>query len=236
MSPMPKAFETWTVLSHGPTVKHTANLWSVQGSMPNPRIRRVMAVARRTDGRLVIHNGIALEEAAMRELETLGEPAFLLVPNGFHRQDAKIWKVRYPKITVLCPEAATKRVADVVRPDGSYLDYPADERVAITHLEGVKRREGVMIVRDEGTSLVFNDMLANLPKTGGPIGFIMGPTGRTSLPRVMRWLFVSDKRALSADLEAKNAPDLQRLIVSHGDVVESGAAEALRAVGAELRA
>src|SRR6185295_6754886 len=95
-------FETWTVLPHKPLRKHTPYFWSVQGTMPNPRIRRVMSVAKRADGRLVIHNAIALGEPEMQELEALGEPAFLIVPNRYHRQDAKIWKARYPKMQVYC--------------------------------------------------------------------------------------------------------------------------------------
>jgi len=51
-------------------------------------LKRTMTVARLTDGRLVIHNGIAIADIQLRQLGALGTPAFLIVPNGFHREDA----------------------------------------------------------------------------------------------------------------------------------------------------
>src|SRR5687768_7029172 len=123
-----KAFEIWTELPHGPIEKLGDNIWSVSGTMPNPKVQRRMTVARLGNGGLVVHNAIALDDASMKELEAFGEPAFLLVPNGFHRQDAFIYKQRYPKIRVLCPRAAMGKVKQVVMPDGSYDDMPKDSR------------------------------------------------------------------------------------------------------------
>src|SRR4051812_45540873 len=107
---MAKAFEQWTVLPHGPIEKLSDNLWRVSGTMPDGKTTRVMTIARFGDGRLLMHNAIALEEPLMAELEAWGKPSFIVVPNGFHRQDAKIYKGRYPEAAVLCPKGATKRV------------------------------------------------------------------------------------------------------------------------------
>src|SRR6266487_1254145 len=83
---MAKAFETWTVLSHGPIEKLESNVWRVQGTMPmGPP--RVMVLVRLGDGRVIVHNGIALEEERMKEIEAWGQPAFLVVPNAGHRMD-----------------------------------------------------------------------------------------------------------------------------------------------------
>src|ERR1044072_7121376 len=108
---MAQCFTTWTVLPHEPVTKHSENLWSVSGNMPRGNQRR-MTVARRSDGKLVIHNPIALDDAEMKELEAFGKPAFLVVPNGFHRMDSQIYKQRYPDIAVLCPQRAQKKIAE----------------------------------------------------------------------------------------------------------------------------
>ena len=34
----------------------------------------------------------------------------LVVPGGFHRLDAKIYKARYPQVKVLCPAGARQKV------------------------------------------------------------------------------------------------------------------------------
>src|SRR5258706_8421016 len=102
---MAKCFTSWTVLDHAPIEKLTENAWSVSGVMPGGNQRR-MTIARRSDGKLVIHNAIALGDAEMKELEAFGRPSYLVVPNGFHRQDAIIYKQRYPELVVLCPRNA----------------------------------------------------------------------------------------------------------------------------------
>ncbi len=38
------------------------------------------------------------------QLDKLGEPAFIVVPNKFHVMDAACYKERYPAAKVLCPE------------------------------------------------------------------------------------------------------------------------------------
>jgi hypothetical protein len=233
---MAKAFDTWTVLSHDPIEKYAENLWSVAGRMPDGKTQRRMTLIRLLDGRLVIHNGIALEDAAMAEVEAWGSPAFLLVPNGFHRQDARIYKQRYPSLRVLCPKNTSAKVAAIVTPDGSFDDGPEDERVRLFHLRGVKQREGAVLVRsDDGATLVFCDAVLNMKRLGGVMGFMLAPTGCVSVPRVMRWMVVSNARELRVHLEELAAePGLCRLVFGHGATVTEGAAERLREAAARL--
>src|SRR5882757_7923482 len=94
---MAKANTDWNVKWHGPIERLAENLWWVQGAIPNMSLKRTMVIVRLSDGRLVIHNGIALGAEAMEEIERWGRPAFLLVPNGIHRLDAPAYKRRYPE-------------------------------------------------------------------------------------------------------------------------------------------
>jgi hypothetical protein len=233
---MAKAFQTWTVLKHQPIEKLGDNLWSVAGSMPDPKVQRRMVVAKLESGGLVIHNAIALDEPSMQELEGFGEPAYLLVPNGFHRQDAFIYKQRYPKLRVLCPKRVSGKVKQVVEPDGSYDDLPADPRVNVFHLRGAKEREGGMLVESSnGSSVVFCDAVMNIPPRGGPIGYLLAPTGRPGVPRVLRWMTVSDTPAFRGHLEElASSSNLLRVLVGHGKTIADDASALLRSVAGEL--
>src|SRR5688572_23157843 len=143
---MAKPFEQWTVLPHGPIEKLESNLWRVEGKMPDGRTQRSMIAARLRDGGLVIHNAIALGDAEMKELEGFGTPKVLVVPNGFHRQDARIYKERYPGLRVVCPAGARKRVEQVVKVDAALEEESGDDDVCIEMVDGVKQ-EGMMTVR-----------------------------------------------------------------------------------------
>ena len=231
---MPKVFTEWTVLPHRPIEKLTDNLWRVSGLLG--QIQRQMVLARMRDGRVVVNNAIAMDDAAMAELEAWGEPAVLIVPNAYHRQDARIWKQRYPKMTVVAPDKARKRVDKVVAVDVATTAAPADDTVRVVAMDGCASDTLLEVRSGDAVSLVFCDAILNVPKRSGMIGFMLAPTGRVSAPRVMRWIGMQDKRAFAGHLERlADTPNLERLLFGHGKPVTEDAPGALRSVVQQLR-
>jgi len=105
----------------------------------------------------------------------------------------------------------------------------------------MRNAEAALVVRrGSGTTLVLNDIISNVrhPKGLGAnvmarlFGFgVKGPR----MAREVRWLFVANKRALARQLRDWAAiPDLRRIIVSHGEIIETSPAEVLRSVAASL--
>jgi hypothetical protein len=241
MRAMPKAYDTWKVLPHRPLEKLAASVWRVEGDLEGMPLKRVMTIARRADGAVVVHNAIALEEDAMKEIEAWGAPAYLLVPNGYHRLDARVFKDRYPAMKVYCPRGARAKVEQVVKVDGAYEDFPADDRVTLCTLDGTAAAEGAMLVRDgDETTLVVNDAVFNMPHVPGFYGFVLKnltqSTGGPRISRVARWFIVKDSRAFAAHLERlADTKGLSRVIVSHHETIATDAAGALRQVAGSLR-
>lgn len=233
---MAKVHRDWKVLEHGPIERLAENIWWVQGALPGMSLRRAMVIVRLHDGRLVIHNGIALESSAMKEIESWGRPAFLIVPNGAHRLDATAYKARYPELKLLCPKGSRERVEEVVPVDGMYEDFPADETVRFEMLHGVADAEGAMIVRStDGESVVLNDAMFNMDRKRDPLGFffttLLGSAPGPRVSRLAKLLFIKDKRALRQDFDRfAELPSLVRLIVAHEKVATGpDARAALRA-------
>lgn len=237
---MVKVHEEWCVLPHGPIEELAENLWRVEGTLKGMDLKRVLIIARRTNGELVIHNAVALDDDAMARIEAWGQPTTLIVPNGYHRLDAPAFQKRYPDAIVLCPEGARKKVAMVVRVDGTYEDFPADDTISFEPLAGVGGVEGVMVVRSEdGVTLVFNDALFNMPHGSGVAGFVFRhitqSTGGPRVSRLFRWLAMKDRKAFRADLERfATWPDLRRIVVSHHETITDDPAGVLREVAASL--
>lgn len=230
---MAKCFESWTVHPHGPIEKVADNLWRVAGPFPGAPFPRTMVVVRLSDGRLIIHNAIALGEGEMKQLEAWGTPSFLIVPSAAHRMDAKVFKARYPNIHVVGPAGAKQKIEEVVKVDSTEPDF-GDPSVAYERVAGTGDGEGVLIVRSvAGTTLVFNDVLMNMQKLAGFSGFMMGLFGFTStkpqVSRPARMFVVKDKKALRAELEKRaGTPNLVRVEVCHGNAITSEPAAALR--------
>jgi hypothetical protein len=237
---MPKAHDTWKVLPHQPVEKLEDNLWRVQGRLENMPLLRVMTLARLGDGRVVVHNAMALDDAAMKEIEAWGEPSFLVVPNGYHRLDAPAFKRRYPGIKVFCPRGARKKVEEVVAVDGTYDEFPADAAVRFEHLDGTREAEGAMIVRSgDAATVVLNDAVFNMPHGEGLTGFIFRyvtqSTGGPRVSRVAKLFVVKDRAAFAAHLgRLADTPNLRRVIVSHHRTIDERPGDALRAAAATL--
>jgi hypothetical protein len=192
-----------------------------------------------SDGRLVIHNAVALDDEEMRELESWGEVAYILVPNGWHRLDCRIWKQRYPNAKLLCPKGSRKRVEQVGPVDGTYEDFPQDESVAVAYVDGIKKVEGVMTVRSpDGTTLVFNDLIFNLSHLPGLFGFVyrlLGSTGGPKVTRISRLFMVKDKAQLRSHLERLAQDEsLKRIIPAHGRNIEADPQGTLQSIAAAL--
>ena len=236
---MAKVHTSWRVLTHGPIEKLSERVWRVEGELANMPMKRVMTIVRRSDGGVVIHNAIALGEAEMAEITAWGPVVAIVVPNGYHRLDARVFHERFPSARVICPPGARKKVEEVVPVTLSYGDEPADPAVSFEVLAGTKGSEGAMIVRDgAGTTLVLNDIVFNMPHVGGFTGFMLrrvtASTGGPRISRIARWFLARDKPALRAHLEKLAAlPDLRRVIVSHHQVIEQPAG-VLRELAASL--
>jgi hypothetical protein len=237
---MAGASGAWVVRGHGPIEKIGSRVWRVEGDVPGMALKRVMTIARLTDGRLVVHNGIALAEDAMREIDAWGKVAFVLVPNGFHRIDAAAFAARYPDAKVLCPRGSRARVAQVVPSVGDYAELPADANVSLALIEGVGDQEGVMTITDEsGVSLVLTDTVFNMPHVAGVAGFVLKhvtlSSGGPRVTRIARMFLVKDKKRLAAHLERLAATHgLTRVIVGHHEMITDAPAEALRRAAATL--
>jgi hypothetical protein len=181
----------------------------------------------------------------MGVLESFGIPGFLIVHNDIHRMDVKPWKDRYPDIKVIAPAGARAKVARVARVDASDVDF-GDPRVLFVTLAGTGEREAALMIRTEnGTTLVLNDIIFNLPNRPGLTGRLFAKIGMTGneprIPFPVRLREVKDKEALGKQLETwARLPALRRVIVSHGAIIgqEAGQdpAEVLAAIAKRLAA
>ncbi len=237
----------WPVLPHDPMHQLADNLWWVEGDLPKMKLRRAMTIARLQSGDLVIHNAVALSEAGMRELEALGRPAWLVVPNGWHRLDAARFKARYPAMKVICPAGSRAKVEEKVAVDTTFDETPqpdpGDPSVRFTSFgaEDVKRQEGAMLVRStDGLTTVLTDVLFNLDHQKGLFwwfyGRVLGATGGPRVTLVARLLLVKGgtRKAFKGFLNGLQGQGVVRIVPGHGAPIKARAGEVAREVAATL--
>ena len=238
---MTQPFKEWKVLPHGKLTKIDDNILTVTGEihMPLTDFPRRMTVVVLHDARLVIFNGIALDEKEMRALEAIGEPAFLIVPNDHHRLDARIYKQRYPNIKVVAPEGSREKIEAIVPVDTTAPDF-GDINVRFITVPGTKEHEAALLVRGKhGSTLILNDIVGNMHDVSGFGGWFLKRAGfagdKPQIPRVAKIGMIDDKAALRTQLlQWANDASLARILVSHGDPIEERPTDTLRELASAL--
>jgi hypothetical protein len=225
---MPKFNREWKVLPHGPVKAIDDRILIVDGDIPMPlgKFPRRMTVVGLSRNRSAIFSAMALKEAAMRRIEQVGKPTFLIVPNGHHRLDAHAWKERYPKLKVMCPPGAKESVSEAA-PVDSTEDILNDKDVDFVVVEGTGEAEAALVVRRKnGATLIVNDMIANVRHPHGLGAKIIARLAgfgvkRPRVPRVVKRAMIADRKGLAEQFRKwSRLPELRRIVPSHGDVID----------------
>jgi len=238
---MPGVHQNWTVLPHGPVTAIDDGILTVTGRvhLPLVELERRMTAVRLDDGSCIIYSAVALDEDGMKRIESLGPPRYLIVPGDAHRLDAKIYKQRYPDLCVLTPPGARTRVSKAVEVDATSADF-GDPGVTWHVVAGVGGHEAALLVhRRTGTTIILSDLIGNMRRKDGFEGWMLHVMGfgddAPTVPTVERVLMVDSKAKLRRQfLDWAAIPDLRRIIMSHGEPIEHGAAEALRGLADTL--
>ncbi len=234
---MTAPFKEWTVLPHGKLTRVNDRIVTVVGDLKMPLLElpRRMTVVRLKSGELVVFSAIALREPDMAELETIGRPAFLVVPSLRHRLDAPGYARRYPQMTVVAPRAGVEKIGEVVRIDTSTPDF-GDPTVRYIEIAGDSALE---VDGDDGLTLIVNDLIGDIHGEAGLGGWllrVMGFAGdEPHVPGPVKLLLGKHKTEVARQFRRwADREDLRRIMVSHGDPIENDPRGALRKLAASI--
>jgi hypothetical protein len=234
---MTAPFKEWTVLPHGKPTRINDRIATVVGDLKMPLLElpRRMTVVRLKSRDLVVFSAIALREPDMTELEAFGRPAFLVVPSLRHRLDAPSYARRYPGLTVVAPRAGVEKIGEVVRVDTSAPDF-GDPTVRYIEIAGDSALE---VDGDDGLSIIVNDLIGDIHGKGGLDGWllrVMGFAGdEPHVPGPVKMLLGKHKSDVAQQFRRwAEREELRRIIVSHGDTIESDPRGALRKLAASI--
>ena len=182
--------------------------------------------------RLLLHSPVHRTPELAAEVEKLGTPAFIVAPNRFHHLYAGEWRDAYPDSRLyVAPGLETKRKD--LRITGVLDAAPAPEwadTIDQVRVEGFPLANEVVLFHRPSGTVVASDLLFNITESSPPLTrFAMrlsGAYGRPSSTLLERF-FVRDRAAFRRSLEKILAWPIRRIVLAHGEVVESDARGAL---------
>lgn len=228
--PVPSCGTAMTMLR-----KLAGNLWVVERPQAfyGVEVGTRMTVIRLADQSLLLHSPVVLDAPLRRELDALGTVRFAVAPNRVHHLYAGMVAKSYPQARLwIAPGLAQKR------PDLVFVDVlgdlaPAEWRDEVEQVlfRGRPYENEVVFFHRASRTLLICDICFNFgPRTPPLTRFLVrliGGYGRFG-PSKLDPLLIRDRKAARQSLEKILAWDFDRVVVAHGEILETGGHEGLR--------
>lgn len=192
-----------------------------------------MTVMRLADRRLLLHSPVALEPELRGQLDAIGRVCFAVAPNRVHHLYAGDVARAYPGTRLWVAPGLERKRPDLVFEAVLDDEAPEEWRGEIDQVffRGRPYENEVTFFHRPSRTLILCDLAFNFgPRAAAPTRLLMKllrSYGRLGPSTLDPWL-IRDRRAARESLERILAWDFDRVIVAHGDVLESGGHEILR--------
>jgi hypothetical protein len=193
-----------------------------------------MTVIRLADGNLLLHSPVSLDSGLRRELDSLGRVRFAVAPNRVHHLYAGKVATAYPEARLWVGPGVERKRPDLVIAGVLGDEAPTEwsGQVDQVFFRGRPYENEVVFLHRASRTLILCDLAFNFGPQAHPMTRLLlrliRSYGRFG-PSRLDPLLIRDRRAARASLERILAWDFDRVVVAHGDVLESGGREALRA-------
>lgn len=200
-----------------------------------------MTVIRLSDGTLWVHSPIAPTPDIQTSLRSLGKVAHIVCPNTFHHVHAKAFHETYSSAAVygvpgLEEKLAPLPVMNLYDPGTSDISWAND--ILIVPLYGVPKVNEVVFYHTASKTVIVTDMIFNTHhKTGWTKLFLMlaGAHNKCGIDTVYR-MMIKDKQQFLASVAPLLDVEVDRIVMSHGDVITQNATHIFRKAIEAIRA
>ncbi len=221
--------------------EHAPGLWTADGQADKgiPKFLQKydfstrMTVIRLSDGGLFLHSPIRLDGILRTQLDGLGEVRVIVAPNKTHHLFAGDACAAYPNAKLYGALGLPVKRKDL-KFAGMLGDEPRPEWRGVIEqrtIKGASMLNEVAFFHPAGRTLILTDLIFNVPEDrpwGIPFVFrLMGAGGRCGPHRFVRWM-IRDQQAARESLAKVLRWDFDRVILAHGDVIESGGHKKVR--------
>jgi hypothetical protein len=189
-----------------------------------------MTVIRLADGGLFLHSPVRLDAATREALDDLGPVRAAVAPSKVHHFFVGDYLTAYPEARVYGAPGLAEKRRDL-KLHGVLSDQASPEwqgEIAQHLFRGAPYLNEVVFFHLPTRTLLLTDLAFNVA-AGGTSGArlfyrLVGAAGRFGPHRLVRFM-IRDRRAARESIDVILRWDFDRVIVTHGDVLETGGRE-----------
>jgi len=195
-------------------------------------LHRNVTVIRLANGDLVIHSTGPFSAEDIATITHLGRPAWLLDTLGRHDTFAKEGRAAFPTATYLAPDGFSETVGFPVGALQPKPDAWGDE-LDVLEVSGAPTLGEHLVFHRASRTLIVADLIFHFPPPQPlwPEILLQLAIGREHAPGMSRPFktAILDRPAFEASIAAALRWDFDRIVVGHGEVIETGGKAKLRA-------
>ena len=189
-----------------------------------------MTVIRVGTGELLLHSPIKISDAILNSVRKLGKVSFIVTPNNFHGLFVEEWRKKFPEAKYFTAKEV-KENDNLTFSLGSLRSEYFGRKIEIIKIDGAPKVNEYAFIHKESKTLILTDIAFNI---GANVSLwskvffkLNGAFDKFGPSRLMKTM-ISDPVALSNSIEKILSFDINRIIVSHGNILESNARGALK--------
>jgi hypothetical protein len=190
-----------------------------------------MTIVRLSDNALFIVSPLDLSPQMRTEIESLGAVRVILAPNRFHYLCLHEYSNAFPDAKIFVAPGVKAGSLQVSGTLGDQADSLWSDVLDQTLFQGNKLEEETVFFHRVSRTLIVTDLCFNLRRARTPLQRIStnlldinGKFGSSRLSRIL----TRDRKAARASLERVLHWDFDRVIMAHGDVLQSGGKTAMQ--------
>lgn len=212
------------------------DLWVIEGPLryAGLEVGTRMSVIQLEDSSLFLHSPIRPDPELREELDALGPVRFAVAPNRFHHLFMADCASAYPELQCFCAPGLEQKRGDIAW-DGILGDEAPEAwagQLDQILFQGFPLANEVLFLHRSSRTLLAADLVYNVGAEAAALTRLffrlLGGYDRFGPTRLER-LLIRDRAAARASLERALEWDFERVILAHGEVLERGGPQALRA-------
>ena len=212
-----------------------ADIWVHEDAMTlmGMKLRLRMTIVKLANGGLWIHSPTALSPELKEETAQLGSVRFIVGASNGHNLWLQEWQDAFPDAAIYVSGGIPKKLKltnyQVLDESGENI---WEEDLAREYMHGVPLLNESVFFHKKTKSLIVTDLIQNYSdkRPPGLAGFMakyifepMGFKGMCLAPPLKMGFVIKDKQKFALFIKKIQSHDFERIIVTHGDIIESNA-------------
>jgi hypothetical protein len=190
-------------------------------------------IARLASGGLWVHSPIALTDELRKAVTAMGPVEWIVAPSKMHYEHLPEWAAAFPDAETFAVPGAAGRFRSLTGQLGPEPISAWAPDLDQTRFEGSRLYDEVEFVHRPSGTLILTDLCFNIPenrsRTTRFFAGSLGILGRFNVSRTFKWS-MQDPDAVKESVKRILAWDFDRVIISHGEVLDRDGKETMRRV------